>query len=165
MKLFTTSITSPVGELRLFANGDGLVAVLWPDDDARRVHRLALESAAGEPDHPVLRTAASQLADYFAGRRREFNLPLAPLGTPFQQAAWAALRAIPYGETRSYAQQAQALGRPRAFRAVGGANRCNPLSIVVPCHRVVTAGGGLGGFAGGLEIKRFLLDLERAQGG
>jgi methylated-DNA-[protein]-cysteine S-methyltransferase len=109
---------------------------------------------------PVLRAAAAQLAEYFAGKRRTFDLPLAPHGTPFQLAVWSALRAIPYGETRNYAELARAIGRPTASRAVGAANGKNPLGIIVPCHRVIGASGALTGYAGGLSAKRWLLELE-----
>jgi methylated-DNA-[protein]-cysteine S-methyltransferase len=109
---------------------------------------------------PLLAALAAQLNEYFAGERRVFDLPLAPAGTAFQQAAWRALLAIPYGQTRSYAEQARALGRPTASRAVGAANGRNPIAIVIPCHRVVAADGGLGGYAGGLAAKRALLALE-----
>jgi methylated-DNA-[protein]-cysteine S-methyltransferase len=101
-----------------------------------------------------------QLTAYFAKQLREFDLPLAPRGTPFQLDVWRALRAIPYGETRSYSQIAQIIGKPEAIRAVGAANGANPLPIVVPCHRVIGSNGSLTGFGGGLEMKRYLLDLE-----
>lgn len=116
----------------------------------------------GAPDdaHPAIREVASQLAEYFARTRRAFQLPLDLRGTPFQLAVWKALLRIPYGETRSYGQLAVELGHAGAARAVGAANGSNPVSIVVPCHRVIAAGGGLGGYGGGLERKRFLLDLE-----
>ena len=101
-----------------------------------------------------------QLEEYFAGRRREFDLPLSPTGTRFQLDVWQALREIPYGQTRSYKQIAAAVGRPLAARAVGMANNRNPLPIVVPCHRVIGASGALVGYASGLDIKRLLLDIE-----
>ncbi len=108
----------------------------------------------------LLHEAREQLAAYFAGRLRRFDLPLAPQGTPFQLRVWRALQDIPYGRTCSYAELAAAVGSPRACRAVGQANGRNPLMIVIPCHRVIAAGGGLGGYSGGLDIKRFLLRLE-----
>lgn len=108
----------------------------------------------------MLRRAAAQLGEYFSGRRRDFDLPLAPVGTPFQRSAWRALAGIPFGETRTYAQQAQTLGRPTATRAVGAANGRNPISIVVPCHRVVGRDGRLTGYAGGVETKAWLLAHE-----
>jgi methylated-DNA-[protein]-cysteine S-methyltransferase len=118
----------------------------------------------GEADnsHPLLGEAVRQLGEYFAGVRRAFDLPLDLRGTAFQLRVWNALLRIPYGETRTYGQLASALGRPGATRAVGAANGANPVGIIVPCHRVVAAGGGLGGFGGGLGRKRFLLALEAA---
>ncbi len=110
----------------------------------------------------MLRQAEQQLADYFAGTLRRFSVPLDFRGTDFQKSVWAALLTIPFGETRSYSQIACAIGRPRAVRAVGAANGRNPISIIAPCHRVVGADGSLTGFAGGLEAKRTLLELERA---
>ncbi len=109
---------------------------------------------------PLLLRAARELQEYFAGQRRQFDLPLAPQGTPFQQKVWRALRQIPYGQTASYKQIAQAIGRPTACRAVGGANNKNPLPIFIPCHRVIGAGGALIGYAGGLGLKQGLLTLE-----
>lgn len=109
---------------------------------------------------PVLRQAVEELREYFAGGRREFTLPLAPAGTPFQQEVWAALREIPYGETRTYGQIAARIGRPKACRAVGMANNRNPIAIIVPCHRVVGTSGALVGYAGGLNVKEILLKLE-----
>jgi methylated-DNA-[protein]-cysteine S-methyltransferase len=155
---FYKTIDSPVGRLKLVANADGLAAVLWPDDDPRRVPLASLEEA---PAHPTLVAAERQLQDYFAGRREKFSLRLAFRGTAFQRKVWTALTAIPFGETRSYAQIARQIGRPKAVRAVGAANGRNPLSIVAPCHRVVGADGRLTGFAGGLKTKAFLLRLER----
>ncbi len=112
-------------------------------------------------ERPLLRRAGEELQEYFAGRRRDFDLPLAPRGTEFQRLVWDALRAIPYGETRSYGQIAAAVGRPRACRAVGLANNRNPIAIIVPCHRVVGADGTLTGYAGGLPVKAALLTLEK----
>ena len=109
---------------------------------------------------PLLRAAREELLAYFAGERRDFDLPLAPAGTDFQRAVWEALRAIPYGQTRTYGEIAAAVGRPKAVRAVGQANHVNPLPIFIPCHRVVGKGGALTGYAGGLDLKRALLALE-----
>ena len=153
----TRHVASPVGALTLVARGSGLVAILWEGDDPRRV---PLGAAEPDPHHPVLREVERQLAAYFAGRRRRFDLPLAGRGTDFQKRVWEELRRIPYGETRSYGQIARALGDPNLMRAVGAANGRNPLSIVVPCHRVVGAAGQLTGFAGGLDAKAYLLGLE-----
>ncbi|KQN91071.1 cysteine methyltransferase [Sphingomonas sp. Leaf231] len=159
--LYRTSLPSPLGALTLVADDAALVAVLWPDDPPARV-RLATMEERG--DHPVLAAATTQIGDYFAGRRIAFDLPLAPRGTDFQQAVWRALNAIPYGETRSYADIALAIGRPTAMRAVGAANGRNPISIVTPCHRVIGRSGALTGFAGGLAAKRHLLALEQREG-
>ncbi len=129
------------------------------------IARLVFDKPAevdGQPEaaHPMIREAANQLAEYFARTRRAFQLPLDLRGTPFQLAVWNALLRIPYGETRSYGRLAVELGHAGAARAVGTANGSNPVSIIVPCHRVIAAGGGLGGYGGGLPRKRFLLDLE-----
>jgi methylated-DNA-[protein]-cysteine S-methyltransferase len=156
--LCRTILPSPLGALTLVADDAALVAVLWPDDPPARV-RLAV--SAQRDDHPVLGAAATQLHEYFAGRRTRFDLPLAPRGTDFQQAVWRALNAIPYGETRSYADIAAAIDRPTAMRAVGAANGRNPISIVTPCHRVIGRSGALTGFAGGLAAKQHLLALEQ----
>ena len=121
------------------------------------------EVPAQGPVSPVLAQAAAQLAEYFAGQRQSFTVPLAPRGTPFQQEVWRALCAIPYGQTRSYGQLAAALGRPAAARAVGGACRRNPIWLMIPCHRVVGASGSLTGYAGGLERKKALLALEQGR--
>lgn len=115
---------------------------------------------APRPRDPVVAEAIRQLREYFDGVRRDFDLPLDPGGTPFQNRVWQALRTIPYGQTRSYADIARAVGAPNGFRAVGAANGRNPLPVVVPCHRVIASNGKLQGFAYGLEVKRRLLDLE-----
>ncbi len=158
MTLFATTRDSPVGLLTLVASDAGLVAVLWPGDDPLWVR---LGPLVTDPAHAILREAARQLGEYFAGDRRAFDLPLDWRGTAFQKQVWAALLTIPYGETRSYGGLARAIGRPGASRAVGAANGRNPLSIVAPCHRVVGTGGQLTGFAGGLAAKALLLALER----
>lgn len=113
--------------------------------------------------HPLVLETARQMEQYFRGQRRRFEIPLDLHGTPFQLKVWKALRAIPYGETRSYVDIARAVGRPSASRAVGGANGRNPVGIIVPCHRVIAASGALGGFACGLACKKNLLDLERGR--
>ena len=150
---------SPIGPLTIVATNGALVAVLMDGH-----HRSPVpESAWGERVDDALPDATLQLEEYFAGKRQAFDLPLAPSGTEFQRRVWAALAEIPYGETRSYGQIATAIGRPGASRAVGMANGRNPVSIVVPCHRVVGASGSLTGYAGGPERKQFLLDLERGK--
>jgi methylated-DNA-[protein]-cysteine S-methyltransferase len=155
-------VASPIGPLTLIATGRGLSHVLFPGESPPPT------GGADERATEVLVEAARQLAEYFAGTRRHFELALDPQGTPFQLAAWRALGEIPYGETISYGEQARRLGRLGSARAVGAANGRNPLPIVVPCHRVVGASGKLVGFGGGLEAKRYLLNLEvsvRMQGG
>ena len=131
--------------------------MLWPDERDGRV-TFDDEPAAGT--NTIVSAAARQLDEYFAGTRRTFDLPLDLRGTEFQQQVWLSLPKIPYGETSTYAKQAATIGRPRAVRAVGSANGRNPLSIVLPCHRIVAANGSLAGFAGGLDTKRWLLDHE-----
>ena len=153
----STHVTSPVGKLTLVATDRGLSAVLWEND---RPGRVRLNIVVEDSEHPLLLEAERQLAEYFAGRRQRFTLPLDPTGTTFQRNVWDALGTIPFGETRSYSQIAQQIGHPQAVRAVGAANGRNPLSIVVPCHRVVGATGALTGFAGGLDVKARLLALE-----
>ncbi len=154
-----TEMDSPVGTLKLVASDKGVVAILWPGDDPRRV---PLGAMTEDRDDAILTRAATQLGEYFAGKRRAFDLPLDFRGTDFQRSVWAALLTIPAGETRSYGQIARQVGRPTAFRAVGAANGRNPISIVAPCHRVIGSNGALTGFAGGLEAKKLLLDLEGA---
>lgn len=154
-----TTMPFPVGALTLVASPSGLAAILWDND---RPGRVRLGRMTEEPDHPLLAETARQLAEYFAGSRRTFDLPLDFNGTDFQKSVWAQLLAIPFGETRTYAEVASAVGRPTAFRAVGAANGRNPISIVAPCHRVIGTGGALTGFAGGLAGKRYLLALEGA---
>lgn len=148
---------TPVGRLKLVASGKGLVAVLWPDDNPKRV---PLSDLTEDAANPFLTQTETELADYFAGKRRTFTVPLDFNGTGFQKSVWQALLTIPFGETRSYGQIAVQLGRPSASRAVGAANGRNPISIIAPCHRVIGASGKLTGFAGGLETKAHLLALE-----
>ena len=157
MSLAFKTVRSPVGELKLVASSAGLVAILW---ETERAGRVVLGEMQEEPGHPVLVEAETQLRQYFADERTSFDLPLDMRGTEFQKQVWEALRRIPFGQTRSYGELAMELGRPLASRAVGAANGRNPLSVVVPCHRVVGSTGKLTGFAGGLEAKRWLLELE-----
>lgn len=159
MQTYFCDLSSPVGQLTLVAGDTALMAVLW---EADRPGRVRLEPGIHQPQHPVLKLASEQLNAYFAGQRQGFDLPLAPQGTPFQQRVWQALLTIPYGQTRSYADLAAQIGKPQASRAVGAANGRNPLSIVVPCHRVIGKNGSLTGFAGGVACKQKLLDLEQA---
>ena len=158
MSLAYKIIQSPVGKLKLVASDKALVAVLWEKDGPRRV---PLNELAADDRHPVLVKAERQLDEYFSGKRKKFSVALEMRGTPFQKDVWAALIAIPFGETRSYGQLAKQLGNPRATRAVGAANGRNPVSIIVPCHRVIGSSGKLTGFAGGLAVKAQLLNLER----
>jgi len=155
--LYVTTIDSPVRQLRLIASGRGLRAVLWQDHEPQRV---PLDGAPIPERTEVLDAAATQLEEYFDGGREAFDLPLDPVGSPFQQDVWAVLRTIPYGETITYGEQARRLGDPSKARAVGAANGRNPLSIIVPCHRVMGADGKLTGFAGGLDTKAWLLAHE-----
>jgi methylated-DNA-[protein]-cysteine S-methyltransferase len=157
---FYKLMRSPVGGLKLVASDAGLAAILWEKDKPRRVR---LDNLVEDDSHPVLLETERQLGEYFAGRRRAFELQLDFAGTHFQRQVWGALLTIPYGETRSYGQIARQIGHPAAIRAVGAANGRNPLSIIAPCHRVIGATGKLTGFAGGLEIKAQLLALESPQ--
>lgn len=150
------SIDTPVGELVLIGEGETLNKLLFTGDD--RFDPGALDHT---PDGFV--AARAQLAEYFAGDRDAFDLSLQPSGTEFQRAVWQALAEIPYGETRSYGQIAQQIGRPKAARAVGMANNRNPIAVIVPCHRVIGANGTMVGYAGGLDRKTWLLDHERAR--
>lgn len=150
-------ITSPVGKLTVVVTSEALVAVLWENENFGRVPLGAMELSRG---HPLLIRAERQLKEYFKGERPSFELPLLPSGTAFQKKVWKALLRIPFGETRSYGEIAKRVGSPHAARAVGAAIGRNPVSIIVPCHRVIGANGRLTGFAGGLRAKEFLLIHE-----
>ena len=143
---------SPVGPLALAAQEGGLVRLYLPNTPTPRLmpHKT-----------PLMEEAERQLMEYFRGERQEFDLPLAPEGTEFQKKVWQALGEIPYGQTRSYGDIARQVGCPKGFRAVGMANHCNPLPILIPCHRVMGSKGTFTGYAGGVELKRQLLDLEK----
>jgi methylated-DNA-[protein]-cysteine S-methyltransferase len=158
MSLVYKKISSPVGKLTLVASDKGLVAVLWENDKPTRV-RLA--ELVEKKSHSLLLEAERQLKQYFTGKRKNFSVPLDMKGTHFQRSVWEALLDIPFGETRTYGQLAKQLGNPQAMRAVGAANGRNPISIIVPCHRVIGSSGKLTGFAGGLEAKERLLSLEQ----
>ena len=151
------TMKSPVGKLTLVASPRGLAAVLWENDSPQRV-RLNPRVQDSGCDH--LNQAENQLKEYFAGKRKTFDLQLDFQGTDFQRQVWNELLKIPYGETRSYGQIAKKICRPKAVRAVGAANGKNPISIIAACHRVIGASGALTGFAGGLKTKAFLLDFE-----
>ncbi|MAS41340.1 MAG: cysteine methyltransferase [Porticoccaceae bacterium] len=153
--MFCDLLPSPLGDLTICADGLGVTAVAFPGE---------VESEVVPNPNALVCEAAAQLADYFAGRRTRFDLPLNPAGTLFQQRVWQALCAVPYGDTASYGEIAAALGNPRASRAVGLANGRNPIAILVPCHRIIGGDGSLTGYGGGLERKRWLLDHERRHG-
>jgi methylated-DNA-[protein]-cysteine S-methyltransferase len=157
MTYYSKTIDTPVGAVKAIASDDGLAAILWENDGPKRVR---LSPVTEDPRNPVLVETARQLGEYFAGERTAFDIPLAPEGTEFQKSVWRALAQIPFGETRSYAQIAAAIGSPKAVRAVGAANGKNPVSIVTPCHRVIGSDGSLTGFAGGMAAKQLLLDHE-----
>jgi methylated-DNA-[protein]-cysteine S-methyltransferase len=157
-------VDSPVGPLTMVAV-DGALSGLYMDEQRHRPPPEVFGTPAGDPAGEPFAAAARQLREYFDGERTEFDLPLALDGTAFQCRVWAALRAIPYGRTVTYGQLADRLGQPSASRAVGLANGKNPVSIIVPCHRVVGAGGGLTGYGGGIERKRYLLDHEQRVSG
>jgi methylated-DNA-[protein]-cysteine S-methyltransferase len=152
MNLSYSLLTHPTGVVSLIANNEGLEQI--------RFEASIPDGAIRCDNHPILREARRQLDAYFAGDLQDFHLPLDLKGTPFQIRVWQALLEIPYGETRSYAEQARVVGSPDAVRAVGAANGRNPIPIVVPCHRVIGSNGKLTGFGGGLPLKRWLLDLE-----
>ena len=159
-----TLLGTPVGELLLATDGVALTAVYFERHRGGVDERptAALVAGARNDDQPVLVAARTQLGEYFARERRAFDLPVAPAGTVFQRRVWAALLDIGYGETASYGDIARRLGQPPgASRAVGLANGANPISIIVPCHRVIGSDGSLTGYGGGLDRKRYLLDLER----
>jgi len=154
--MYYTYAASPIGQLLLAGSADALQVIGFPHGDKARRADIGWERY----DEPFKKTAR-QLNEYFSGDRQEFELDLAPEGTKFQVEVLEALRGIPYGETRTYRDIAVAVGRPKAVRAVGNANGRNPLPIVIPCHRVIGSDGSLTGFGGGIEIKRYLLDLEQ----
>ena len=162
----TTWVEAPIGTLRIASTRRGLAYVELPHASGRGLdgwlRRRAPDARCEEGDE-LNRAAATQILQYLEGKRTEFDLPLDLRGTPFQRRVWEKLLDIPYGETRSYRDIARAVHRPRALRAVGNANGANPVSLVVPCHRVVTSGGKLGGYAGGLSLKAHLLAMERAR--
>ena len=171
--LLYTRMSSPVGPLFLASSGRGLVALEFdarlPGQQTIRPNPRELRAESKyvrfEYSEADLRMFVRELEEYFAGKRREFGFPLDLRGTEFQLACWRALLAIPFGETRTYADIARSVGRPQGFRAVGMANNRNPIAIAVPCHRVIASDGTLCGYGGGLEVKRKLLELEGALSG
>ena len=153
-------IPSPLGTPLLVATDHGLTGVHF---DGQHYEPVVGADWLHTPEHPVLRAAKSQLTAYFAGRRTTFDLPLAPVGTPFQRAVWAAISTVPCGETISYGELAARAGAPKSIRAAGAATGRNPWGIVVPCHRIIGANGALTGYAGGLDRKRALLAYEMSR--
>jgi methylated-DNA-[protein]-cysteine S-methyltransferase len=151
-----TTVPSPLGELLLIAEDGRLTGLHMPAEKHS-------PPAAAVRDESAFTTVRLQLEEYFAERRSTFDVPLAPAGTPFQQRVWEELQRVGFGETITYAELAGRIGRPTAIRAAGAANGANPVSILIPCHRVIGSDGTLTGYGGGLEAKRFLLDLERAR--
>jgi methylated-DNA-[protein]-cysteine S-methyltransferase len=160
MSLSYKYFASPVGKLKLVASETGLIAVLWENDSPRRV---PLKDLVANNEQSILVETERQLGEYFAGKRSEFSIPLDMRGTAFQKDVWRALQAIPFGGTSGYGAIAKQLGRPAASRAVGAANGRNPVSILVPCHRVIGSSGKLTGFAGGLDVKARLLNMEASR--
>ncbi len=148
--MFYQYLNSPIGFIKITANNEAINEVIFVENE--------------EEDNPnaLTQEVTNQLMEYFEGKRKVFNLPLSPIGTSFQQAVWEALCSIPYGETRSYGEIAKMIGNPKASRAVGMANNLNPISIIIPCHRVIGASGKLVGYGGGINKKIYLLDLEKA---
>jgi methylated-DNA-[protein]-cysteine S-methyltransferase len=159
MIYFYSQMKSPLGELTLVANEKKLIAILWEEDDPKRVKIPGMKLAQ---DHSVLDRTEFQLREYFSGKRKFFDVPLEFRGTEFQIQVWKGLQSIPYGITQSYGSLAKQIGSPKASRAVGAANGRNPISIIVPCHRVIGADGSLTGFAGGMKAKSYLLALEKS---
>jgi methylated-DNA-[protein]-cysteine S-methyltransferase len=158
--LYYKTIPSPVGPLQLVTSDKGLCCVLF---DGGRHNRLMVDGGLEQNDaHPLLLKAEQQLAEYFSGKRKSFDVKLDMRGTVFQIKAWRELQKIPYGETISYGEQAKRVGDAKKARAVGMANGRNPLAIIVPCHRVIGSSGALVGFGGGLNTKQKLLDLEKS---
>jgi methylated-DNA-[protein]-cysteine S-methyltransferase len=157
MKKYFTHFDSPLGRMLAMATDDAITDLHIVS--GKYVPTLD-DRCVDTPKLPVFLQLRQELSDYFAGKRKSFDVKLAPEGTEFQKAAWMALTKIPYGQTRTYGEQAAAIGRPKAVRAIGAANGRNPIGVVVPCHRVIGANGTLTGYAGGLDKKEFLLKLE-----
>jgi methylated-DNA-[protein]-cysteine S-methyltransferase len=166
MKCITNDVVyaemnSPVGELTLFVSIQGLHAVLWNNDRHDVACQKVMQNLQKTPRHPVILQTKQQLMEYFTGERKTFDIPLVMRGTDFQMQAWQQLSKIPYGETLSYGEQARKIGNKNKARAVGLANGLNPISIIIPCHRVIGSNGKLVGFGGGLDKKAYLLKLEQ----
>jgi methylated-DNA-[protein]-cysteine S-methyltransferase len=150
-------LDTPIGVLTIESDGEAITHITLPDEHTKKPNGSTVDDS---PVPEVVKLAVAQLTEYFAGKRTEFALPLEVDGTEFQKDVWMTLADIPYGRTVSYAELAGMVGRPTAFRAVGQANGANPIPIVLPCHRVIATGGGIGGYGGGLDMKRKLLALE-----
>ena len=160
--LSASVMATPVGDLVVVASEQSLRGVLWGDDE-KEWQRAAIDRQVVTFERSkVVEETISQLSEYFDGVRQGFDLPLEPIGTAFQGIVWKSLTQVEYGSTVSYSEQSNTIGRPSAVRAVASANGRNPISIVIPCHRVIAASGGLGGFAGGLDAKRWLLSHEES---
>lgn len=151
--------TSPLTDLHLYADDDHLLAVAYTENQRAIVRRLGITTTSAQPS-PIIKQAINQLSEYFAGQRQEFRLPLKLQGTEFQQRAWSELTRIPFGKTISYSEQARKIKKASAVRAIGSANGRNPLSIIVPCHRVIAQNKSISGYAGGAKLKQKLLALE-----
>ena len=147
----TRCIATPLGAMIAVTDGDAITSLDFTDG----------VSMSNNSDHPLLLQLEKELGEYFTGDRTSFNLPINPKGTPFQKSVWETLCTIPYAETISYATEAKLFGNPKAIRAVANANGKNPIAILIPCHRVIATGGGLGGYNGGVDKKEFLLELEK----
>lgn len=158
MTVYVKTLETPIGKLLLAADEKAVLALVWKREDLRR---SGIEAWVAAPGCALVEKAEKQLREYFRGERTGFDLPLAVKGTPFQEKVWAELRKIPFGGTWSYQELARRVGNPGAVRAVGTANGRNPVCVFIPCHRVVRASGELGGYAGGVEHKSWLLELER----
>lgn len=165
MKINLGQVSSPMGLVYYAVSSKGALAISalgqTREDFLGNLARLGIRENQCKPDKEGLHGVGEQLSKYLSGELRQFTFTLDYTGTPFQVQVWKALQGIPYGETRTYGDIARAIDNPKAVRAVGRANGANPLALAIPCHRVIAAGGGLGGFAGGLECKHFLLELER----
>lgn len=161
-----TWLETPIGRIRIEEDGEAITALYIDEQsetDAGKEQLMSGVACEVQQESPLLQKAKQQLQEYFAGKRKEFDLPVNPQGTPFQKKVWRALQTIPYGETCSYGEIATKIGNPKAARAVGGANNKNNILIVIPCHRVIGANGALVGFGCGLPVKEYLLSLEQQQ--
>lgn len=156
--IYSSTLISPIGKLKIFTDEHALLHIKLPGS-VTKTSPSSYQSHSG--NHALLYRAQKQLKEYFQGKRRIFDLLLCPQGTPFQQSVWSIMQEIPFGETKTYGEIAAALGNSNKARAVGGAANKNPLPIVIPCHRVIGSSGSLTGFAGGLETKKYLLNLEQ----